>query len=111
MDFGLGSHNQTATDYLSKSVLPCLDYSLTKLIDHVIQTGEIDKWKALKEEEYTKMRREAKRKQRKEAGESVSGSDEWDDSENSEDKEEVQQPFDPLSFLSDQILQYRQNFM
>jgi hypothetical protein len=109
MDFGLGAHNITATDYLSKSVLPCLDHCLSRLIDHVIQTGEIDKWKALKEEEYTKARREAKRKQRKEAGESVSGSDEWEDSENSEEKEEVQAPFDPVSFLSEQILQYRQN--
>ena len=80
MDFGIGKNNITATDYLSKTILPALDYSLTQLIEHIIKIHEIDKWKEIKEEEYNKQRRDARRKQRKEAGESVSGSDEWDDS-------------------------------
>lgn len=107
MDFGLGSQNLTATDYLSKTVLPALEFSLTKLIDFVIETKEIDKWKEAKEEEYIKMRRDAKRKQRREAGESVSGSEEWEDSENSEEKVEVAVPFDPVNYVADKLLEFR----
>jgi hypothetical protein len=107
MDFGFGSLNMTATDYLGKTVMPALDYSLTKLIDFVIESKEIDKWKEAKEEEYIKMRRDAKRKQRREAGESVSGSEEWEDSDNSEEKVEVLVPFDPVNFVADRILEFR----
>ena len=109
MDFGIGKNNITATDYLSKTILPALDYSLTQLIEHIIKIHEIDKWKEIKEEEYNKQRRDARRKQRKEAGESVSGSDEWDDSENSEEKAEVQPPFDPVSYIADKLLEYKKN--
>lgn len=108
MEFGVGHLNITATDYLSKTVLPALDYSLTQLIDHVIKSKEIDKWKEAKEEEYLKIRREAKRKQRKEAGESVSGSEEWEESEGSEEKVEIELPFDPVGFIADKLSEFKQ---
>ena len=107
MEFGQGSKNITATDYLSQSILPALDYSLTKLIDHIIQSREIDKWKEAKEEEYNKMRREARKKERKDAGENVSDSEEWEDSENSEEKIEIQMPFDPILFVADMLLEFK----
>jgi hypothetical protein len=109
MDFGIGASNITATDYLSKSILPALDYSLTKLIDHIIKSREIDKWKEAKEEEYMKLRREAKKKQRKEAGESVTVSEESDESEDSEEKVEVKAPFDPVAFVADQLLEFKKS--
>ncbi|OMJ89243.1 hypothetical protein SteCoe_8631 [Stentor coeruleus] len=108
MEFGLGSSNITATDYLSKTVLPALDYSLAKLIDHIIKTKEIDKWKEAKDEEYIKIRRDARRKQRRDAGESVSGSEEWEESEGSEEKVEIAPPFDPVDFIADSLMEFRE---
>ena len=107
MDFGIGNLNITATDYLSKNALPALEYSLTQLVDHIINTREINKWKEAKEEEYHRLRREARKKEKKDAGESVSGSEEWEDSENSEEKVEIQAPFDPLSFVADKLLEFK----
>lgn len=107
MDFGLGSANITVTDYLSERVLPALDFSLTRLIEHIVKTKEINKWKDAKEEEYHRLRREAKKKEKKDAGESVSGSEEWEDSENSEEKIEMQPPFDPILFIADMLEQYK----
>ena len=109
MEFGQGISNITATDYLSQNVLPALDYSLGKLVAHIIQSREIDKWKEAKEEEYQKMRREARKKEKKDAGESVSGSEEWEDSENSEEKVEVQLPFDPVLFVADMLLEFKES--
>ena len=109
MEFGIGNLNITATDYLSKEILPALDYSLSQLIDYIIKSREIDKWKEAKEEEYHRLRREAKKKETKDAGESVSGSDdEWEDSEGSEEKVEVQAPFDPVNYIADRLLEFHE---
>jgi hypothetical protein len=107
MDFGIGNMNPTATDYLTQAVLPSLEYSLTQLVDFIMKTRELDKWREAKEEDYHRIRREARKKERKDAGESVSGSEEWEDSENSEEKPEVQPPFDPVAFLSEKLFEFR----
>lgn len=108
--FGLGSKNLTPTEYLSSEVIPALDYSLTSLIKHLDQTNEIEKWKELKEEEYHKLRRENRKKEKQEAGESISESEEWVDSEGSLDENQASsEVFYPLKFVADKILEYKSN--
>ncbi|CAG9313534.1 unnamed protein product [Blepharisma stoltei] len=109
MDFGKGITNKTATEYLNEELLPALNFAFTDLLEHVIKVHEIDKWKEMKEEEYHKYRREARKREKENAGESVTESEEWVDSElsSTEEKEVPPPPFNPLLFVADKLMEWK----
>lgn len=106
--------NPTVSQYLSKHLLPAIEYGLTEvlftqLLSEINGSHELNKWKEFKEESYHRERREKKKRQKEEMGESVTESEEWEDSEMSEEehKQGEDPPFDPLTVLAAKLREFK----